>query len=153
MMHVALQLQKLHQNESNNKGRTIRLIDDNKQFADHLAEILWSPPAWTDSYYDRGRKQAQLDQIIDSAFTVKSHHTGMVQVADLFALVFRRFAEIKDFKSAEEWDGEAEYLVKLVQTLSARLTSSSVRWPKRTSSDCAAWFNRLAPPSLFALKN
>ena len=43
MMHVALQLQKLHQNESNNKGRTILLIDDNKQFADHLAEILWSP--------------------------------------------------------------------------------------------------------------
>lgn len=153
MTHLALQLQKLHQNERNNKGRTLLIIDDNKQFADHLAEVLWSPPAWTDSYYARSRKQEQLDQIIDSAFAVKSHHAGMVQIADLFALVFRRYAEIKDYKSPEQWDGELDFVGKLVETLSARLTSRSVRWPKRTSSDCLGWFNNLAPASLLKLKN
>jgi len=153
MTHLALQLQKLHQNERNNKGRTLLIIDDNKQFADHLAEVLWLPPAWTDSYYDRGRKQEQLDQIIDSAFAVRSHHAGMVQVADLFALVFRRFAEIKDFASAEEWEGETEYVVKLVRLLTENLTAPGVRWPSRTRSSCATWYNNLAPNSLRALKH
>jgi hypothetical protein len=151
MTHLALQLQKLHQSEHNNKGRTILLIDDNKQFADHLAEVLWSPPAWTDTYYERGRKQEQLDQLIDSAFAVKSHHAGMVQVADLFALLFRRYAEIRDYHSAEEWTGEREYIDKLVRALTASLTSSSIRWPKRNTSPCAAWFNKLAPASLLGL--
>lgn len=151
MTHLALQLQKLHQNERNNKGRTLLIIDDNKQFADHLAEVLWSPPSWTDSYYSRSRKQEQLDQIIDSAFAVKSHHAGMVQVADLFALVFRRYAELRDFGSAEEWTGEADYVSALIKSLTASLTPRSVRWPKRATCDCAAWFNDVAPRSLVEL--
>jgi len=151
MTHLALQLQKLHQKEPNNKGRTVLLIDDNKQFTDHLTEVLWSPPAWTDSYYNRLKKQEQLDQLIDSAFAVKSHHAGMVQVADLFALLFRRYAEMKEYNFAAEWNGEAEYVERVIGLLSSRLTPSSIRWPKQTDSGCAAWFNELAPPSLRGL--
>lgn len=58
--------------------------------ADALAELLWSPPEWTDDYYDKKKKQERLDQLVDTAFTVKSHHAGLVQVADIYALVFRR---------------------------------------------------------------
>lgn len=153
MTHLALQLQKLHQGEPNNKGRTVLLIDDNKQFADHLAEVLWAPPAWTDTYYQKGRRQEQLDQIVDSAFAVKSHHAGLIQIADLFALVFRRFAELRDYGQAEEWAGERDYVDSLVQKLVARLAPASCRWPRRPACPCTRWYNGLAPSSLLQFNN
>lgn len=153
MTHLALQLQKLHQGQPSNKGRTVLLIDDNKQFADNLAEVLWTPPTWTDSFYEKRRKQEQFDQIIDSAFAVKSHHAGLIQIADLFALVFRRYAEMRDYGLAEEWAGERAYVDSLVRTLSRRLAAASSRWPKRPQCPCTQWYNGLAPTSLFNLNN
>ncbi len=61
---------------------------------------------WTDDYYDRGKKQARLDQIVGTTFSIKSHHAGLVQVADMFAFMFRRYSEMKDFAQPEEWPGE-----------------------------------------------
>lgn len=151
MAHIALQLQKAHQNQKNNKGKTLLLIDDNKRFADHLSELLFAPPEWTDSYYDRGKKQECLDQIVDSAFAVKSHHAGLVQVADLFALVFRRFAELNDYGSPEVWTGERVFISGLVEILKTRLLPVATRWPRRTKSASAMWFNAVAPASLKAL--
>jgi hypothetical protein len=153
MTHLALQLQRLHQGQPSNKGRTVLLIDDNKQFADHLAEFLWSPPAWTDTFYQKKRKQEQLDQIIDSAFAVKSHHAGLIQIADLFALVFRRHSEMADYASAEEWLGERQYVSSLVATLTPRLTQASCRWPRRPQCACTRWYNALAPQSLLQLNS
>lgn len=153
MAHLALQLQKLHQGQPNNKGRTVLLIDDNKQFADNLAEMLWTLPVWTDSFYEKRRKQEQLDQIIDSAFAVKSHHAGLIQIADLFALVFRRYAEIHDYGLAEEWEGELAYVESLVRSLTGRLASASSRWPRRPKCPCTQWYNGLAPASLMQLNN
>lgn len=153
MTHLAMQLQKLHQVQPSNKGRTVLLIDDNKQFADNLAEVLWTPPAWTDTFYEKRRKQEQFDQIIDSAFAVKSHHAGLIQIADLFALVFRRYTEMRDYGVAEEWAGERAYVDSLVRTLSGRLAPASSRWPKRPKCACAQWYNGLAPESLFQLNS
>ncbi len=104
-VHVALQVQKANQGNTHNKGVTFLVFDENKAKADALAELLWDPPKWTDDYYGKMKKQECLDQLIDSAFTVKSHHAGLVQVADLFAFIFRRFSEFHDFGSDEEWAG------------------------------------------------
>ncbi len=105
-VHVALQIQKHHQGSQSNKGQTFLFFDENKAKADFLAELVFAPPAWTDAYYERDRKRAQFDQLIDSAFAVKSHHAGLVQIADLFALILRRYAELHDFESPELWPGE-----------------------------------------------
>lgn len=150
-LHIALQLQKHHQGQSKNKGHTFLLVDENKKDADRLAELLFTPPSWTDDYYSRGKKQARLDQLIDSAFAVKSHHAGLVQVADLYALMFRRYAELHDYGQAEAWDGERSLIDGYVATLATRLLPRPTRWPARPKSAIAEWFNEMAPSSLKAL--
>ena len=76
--HIALQVQKVNRSFRNNKGVTFLMFDENKAKADTLAEFLWDPPAWTDDYYGKKKKQEGLDQLIDSAFTVKSHHAELI---------------------------------------------------------------------------
>lgn len=150
-LHVALQIQKANQGKEKNKGNTLLIFDENKKKADCLSEFLWTPPAWTDDYYGRGRKQERLDQIIDTTFTIKSHHAGLVQVADLFAFIFRRYSELHDYGEEEEWPGERSVMDGYVRTISQSLLPRSARWPARTSSACAKWFNAIAPHSLKAL--
>ncbi|CAB3395123.1 DUF3800 domain-containing protein [Kyrpidia spormannii] len=150
-LHIALQMQKRNQNTSNNKGRTLLFFDENKAKADRLAELLWDPPDWTDDYYNRHEKQGRLDQLIDSAFTVKSHHAGLVQIADLYAFIFRRYAEITDYGRTEEWEGEHRFLRHCIEILKPRMLPQSTRWPARTHSECAEWYNSLAPHSLHNL--
>lgn len=150
-LHIALQVQKNNQEHAKNKGRTFLIFDENKAGADHLSELLWAPPAWTDDYYARGKKQAALDQLIDSSFSVKSHHAGLVQVADLYAFVFRRWAEINQYGQAEEWTGERAYIDELVAMLRPRLVSGSVRHPKKAPPDSAKWFTSVTPACIAGL--
>ena len=150
-LHVALQIQKANQASRSNKGHTFLIFDDNKVKADALSDLLWKPPAWTDGYYSRKKKQDPLDQVIDTTFSIKSHHAGLVQVADLFAFILRRYAEIKDYSAGEEWSGEQALLDGYVGSLAGRLLPKATRWPARATSGAAQWFNAMAPPSLKAL--
>ena len=152
-LHIALQIQKSHQSAKANKGQTFLFVDENKQYADALAELLYEPPDWTDTYYARGKKQQKLDQLIDSAFAVKSHHAGLVQVADLYALLIRRYAELHDYGSAELWDGERALMERYVGTLAGRMFATTSRWPARPKCGCSRWFNAVAPDSLKKLEN
>lgn len=144
-------MQKHNQGRGNNKGHTFLVFDENKAKADDLAELLWTPPPSTDDFYDKKRQQERLDQLIDSAFTVKSHHAGLVQVADLYAFILRRYVELKDYGSGEEWIGEGRLISGYVQTLKSRLLPQGVRWPSKTRSTCAKWFNSIAPRALLEL--
>lgn len=150
--HIALQLQKANQGQAKNKGHTFLVFDENKQKADRLSELLWEPPPWSDGYYSRGKKQLPLDQLIDTAFTVKSHHAGLVQVADLFAFLLRRYAELAEYGKAEEWKGETVFVKRCIERLSSRMLPRGTRWPVRTTGDCAKWYNRIAPESLKNLR-
>lgn len=147
-VHIALQLQRFHQSMKKNKGHTVLIFDEKKAKADKLNEVLFAPPQWTEPYYDRRRKQLPLDQIIDSAFFTKSHHAGLAQVADLFAFVFRRYAELSEYGVAPEYDGEFADIDALVQLLLPNLIPKSHRWPRRPKNECAATFVNLAPHSL-----
>jgi hypothetical protein len=150
-LHIALQIQKAHQTQDKNKGHTFLVFDENKMKTDHLAELLWEPPEWTDSYYERKKKQERFDQVIDSAFMVKSHHAGLVQVADLYAYIFRRYSEMTDFNIPEEWNGERDLVTDYVRILTGRLLPKPTRYPDRTSSEAAKWYNSIAPDSLLKL--
>ena len=147
-LHIALQIQKANQKTKKNKGHTFLVFDDNKQKADNLSDLLWQPPHWTDDYYDKKPRGERLDQIIDTTFSIKSHHAGLVQVADLFAFILRRYVEIEDFRAGQQWPGEKALLDGYVSTLSGCLLPRASRWPSRTKSDAAAWYNALAPASL-----
>lgn len=150
-MHVALQVQKCNQGKSNNKGKTFLFFDENKMGADALAELLWSPPSWTDDYYGRKKHQERLDQVVDSAFAVKSHHAGLVQIADLFAYLFRRYAELAEYGATEVWPGEQQLIAGYVDELSPRLLPRATRWPAKGVTKACAWFNAVAPDSLKTL--
>ena len=150
--HIALQLQRAHQPLRKNKGKTILVFDDNKHGIANVADSIYDPPAWTDDYYERGKKQGALDQLIDTPFAVKSHHVGLVQIADLYAAIFRRYAELTDHSDPERYPGERRHIVEWVQLLVPRLVAKGSRWPVRSKSKCAQWYISVAPASLLALK-
>lgn len=87
--HIALQLQKRNQKMKGSKGRTVLVFDDNKRGLAEIADLVYDPPAWTDTFYEKPKKKPQFDQLIDTPFAVKSHHVGLVQVADVYAWIFR----------------------------------------------------------------
>jgi len=150
-LHTALQVQRCGQAMKNNKGMTALVFDEQKQKADSLAELLFSPPTWSDQYYGRRPKQAQLDQVLDTAFYAKSHHVGLVQVADIFAFVFRRYVELNQNGRSESYQGETDRMGEWAQALATRLIKRSHRWPARPDNEAAKWYVDLAPRSLLQL--
>jgi hypothetical protein len=150
-LHVALQVQRAHQKLPKRKGSTFLVFDEHQRHADRLAELLFDPPAWTDEYYGRGRHQEALDQVIDTAFYARSHHVGLMQVADLFAFLFRRHAELHDYGREPTYPDELERISGWVETIGQRLLPAAHRWPKRPRDGVSHWYTATAPPSLVSL--
>jgi hypothetical protein len=73
------------------------------------------------------------------------------QVADLFAFVFRRYAELTEYGVKSEYEGELGDIDAIVQRLVRCLIARPHRWPKHPKNECAATFVRLAPRSLLDL--
>lgn len=71
---------------------------------------------------------------------MKSHHVGLVQIADLYAAIwlFRRYAELTDHSDAERYPGETRHIVEWVELLAPRLVAKGSRWPVRSPSPSAA---------------
>lgn len=149
-LHLALQVQKAHQGRKRNKGNTILIFDEQKQHAGALTDLLWQTPPWTDSFYGRDANCDCLSQIFDTAFTIKSHHAGLVQVADLFAAIFRRFVELET-GGVEEWQGEQRLISGYIEQLRPRLLPRGSRWPSGNSCPCARWYRAVAPQPLLVL--
>jgi hypothetical protein len=149
--HIALQIQRAHQSKSGSKGRTVLVFDDNKHETANFSDLIYSPPPWTDSYYDRPKKKPPLFEMIDTPFAVKSHHVGLVQVADVYAAIFRRYAQLAEFDLPEKYSGEFEHYREWTEILAPRLLGRAHRWPKRSKSDCAQWYSSVAPASLVDL--
>ncbi|MEJ5914494.1 DUF3800 domain-containing protein [Pseudokineococcus sp. 1T1Z-3] len=149
--HIALQVQRAHQGKPKNKGRSLLIFDDNKKQADNFAESMINPAPWTDAYYERGKKQAAMDQIIDTPLTVASHHVGLVQIADLYAGIFRRYADLQDHGASEHYTDEARHIGEYVDILTPSLLATANRWAKRPSNPCMQWYVDVAPLSLKAL--
>ncbi len=151
-LHIALQIQRAHQRLAKNKGHTFLVFDENRMGADALAELLFAPPAWTDQYYGRKPRQERLDQVIDTAFYARSHHVGLVQIADLFAYLFRRYAELRDYGDPEAYGGELRTVAGWVEQISERLVALAHRCPKRPTNDVAEWYVNACPTSLRTLQ-
>lgn len=150
-LHIALQVQRAHQRLQKRKGSTFLVFDEHQRHADRLAELLFEPPDWTDAYYNRKRHQERLDQVIDTAFYARSHHVGLVQVADLFAFLFRRYSELQDYGREPAYDDEINRITGWVEMISTRLLPSAHRWPKRAGNYVASWYREAAPDSLLNL--
>jgi hypothetical protein len=131
-MFVSALVQQKMQKEKRNKGHTVLMCDDNKKEMPKLADALYAADPWFDPIYEgtrrkkRGRKgkrvgngalltEERFDQIVNTAFSIKSHHSSMIQVADAVSYIYRRHLELKS--GTEAWAGEKEYFAGLVNKL------------------------------------
>ena len=144
-LNIALQVQARHQGEDKNKGNTFLFIDDNVKKLPLLCELLWEPPAWIDGYYPRKPKEERLNQIIDTAFAVQSHHCSLVQVADLLAFVVRRHLELLNQIDKPEWPEEPDFLKQCLQAIAPRIYRNSGAMKGTNSSAAALLYREIAP--------
>ena len=120
-------IQKKMQGVRGRKGLTVFIMDDNKREMPKLSDALYQRSPWYDGLYEQQNKrrgrlewvgrstQNRFDQIVNSAFAVKSDHSSLVQVADAMSYVYRRHLELTG--EAEKWLGEQEYFASLVKII------------------------------------
>ena len=94
-LHVTLSLQKHFQKEKKNKGNTVLIFDNEESEKVRFTDLVLNPPDWTDTYYNRGKKQEKLDQIIDVPHFVDSKEVGLVQLSDFICFFLRKHIELQ----------------------------------------------------------
>ena len=126
-MFIGALIQKKMQKESSNKGLTVLIFDDNKMDMPKVSDLLYTAPEWFDGLYQETKPKSKpktwmpikpknrFDQIINSAFAIKSEHSSLIQVSDAVSYVYRRHLELID--DAENWQSEKEYYQKLAAGL------------------------------------
>jgi hypothetical protein len=126
-MFVSSLVQKKMQGVANSKGLTVLIMDDNKQEMANLSDGLYKCSDWYDGLYQRRitkrgksvwlhrKPKDRFDQIINTAFAIKSDHSSLVQVADALSWVYRRHLELKS--QADAYAGEQAYYRDLVDIL------------------------------------
>ncbi len=149
-LQIALVVQRRNQNHKGNKGRTLIIFDEQGEFDIHISELIAYPPPWTDEYYEYCRGD-RLDQIIDTAYFVRSHHASLIQVADLVALVLRRYAALLDGGDAERYTGESDRIRSWVDIITPRLIELRHRLPPSNDA-LVAVYKDLCPNSLKSLR-
>ena len=129
-MFVSALIQKKMQSVSGRKGLTMLVMDDNEHEMQNLSDGLYNADPWFDGLYQvRGRRRGvtmwlprtasnRLDQIINTAFAIKSEHSSLFQVADALAYVYRRKIELQT--QAEAYPGERAYYDELYDMIEPR---------------------------------
>lgn len=129
-MFVSSLVQKKMQGVANGKGLTVLIMDDNKQEMANLSDGLYKCSDWYDGLYKyRGTKRGKrlwldrkpkdrFDQIINTAFAIKSDHSSLVQVADALSWIYRRHLELRS--QAEAYAGEQAYYQGMINILDSQ---------------------------------
>jgi Protein of unknown function (DUF3800) len=126
-MFATALVQKKMQGVANSKGLTVLIMDDNKQHMPKLSDGLYTCDPWFDGLYQckitkKGKRiwaprthKDRFDQIINTAFAIKSDHSSLVQVADAISYIYRRHLELK--AAPEAYAGEQAYYDSLIAIL------------------------------------
>lgn len=151
-MFVSALVQKKMQGVANSKGLTVFIMDDNKQEMPRLSDALYLCSDWYDGLYQcRGTKRGKrvwldrkpkdrFDQIINTAFAIKSDHSSLVQVADALSWVYRRHLEL--VQGPEAYAGERAYYQGLVDLLEPQRE----RLGQTPAAPCVAFFQAARHP-------
>lgn len=144
-LHAALGVQRCHQGESKNKGHTVLVFDEQVKEKDRFTDLILDPPEWTDSYYDRGRRQKRLDQLIDVPHFVDSRKVELVQVADLYAFVLRRHFELESGYEEPKYEDEPDKVGGWAKQIFKQTIPNGHIYPRKKPSDAAEVFQSVAP--------
>lgn len=151
--HVALALQRVHQGHEKTKGHTLLVCDNKGDEHRPFAELILNPPEWSDEYYERGKKQQRLDQIIDAPYFTDSAWVPLVQVADFLAYFLRRHAEISEDLVPSRYPEEKERIQEWIKILGQRTIGPGHMYPSKGRCSAASIFYDHCPASLRRLDN
>ncbi len=146
--HLLLQLQKEHQRYGSNKGHTVLIFDHEEREEAEFLKLHREPPAWTDTYYERGKKQERFDQFVDVPYFADSEHVLLVQAADMVAYLLGRYTKLYDDGETPAYPEEWKRIKQWIPLIQSMLLTSSCRYPKKGRCACAEFFWDLCPASL-----
>src|SRR5450759_808196 len=63
--HLVLQLQKAGRGLTQPKGHFALIFDAQEQHESHFADLVRTPPRWSDAYYGRRRRESALSRLVD----------------------------------------------------------------------------------------
>jgi hypothetical protein len=139
-------VQRKNQSQPSNKGKTLVIYDQQGEFEQRVAELLSNLPSWTDAYYGYAHGD-RLDQIIDTAYFVRSHHASLIQLADMIAFVLRLYVALSDGGDAERYPGERNRVARWLEIIQPRLFERRHRLPSGSDS-LVTMYRELCPPSV-----
>ena len=144
-LHIALTIQKIHNNAKANKGKTILIFDEQKEYQNDVSKLIAEPNSTLLKFYKINKKDSPLEQIIDTAYFNSSHYSYLLQVADTTAFVYRRYYELKNYKLDESYLGEKEKIENWIKIIDRLKVSESTMYPKKTSQRICKFFNCFLP--------
>lgn len=150
VVQIASAIQKNNQPQKSNKGKSILVCDEQHiHFEDQCRNLLASPPTSIDGFYKFPyRKDSErLDQIIDTVYFVKSHHSYPIQIADTVAFISRLKGSFSAYNEREHYPGEKSIISKWFEIIKERLVSRSIAYPRDKTPICK-FYRDIAPPSL-----
>jgi hypothetical protein len=146
--HIILAMQKDGMTESGVKGHTIFVFDNEERERMRFTDLIARPPAWSDEYYARGRRQERLDHIVDVPYFGDSREVALIQLADFLAFLLRRYAEIKEDVVPPTYPDEERKVSEWVETLAERSIGRRFIFPARGRGYAEALFFDNAPASI-----
>lgn len=142
---MILILQKHNQKMEKGKGRTLVIFDNEETERKNFNKMIASPFSWSDTYYNKGKKQERLDIIIDVPYWGDSEEVGLLQVADVIAFIVRRYCELNN-GTKEKFNNERNLISSWNNKINE--TKLCVIFPKKGRCDCANTFWDIAPDCL-----
>lgn len=150
-MYLSCILQKNMQKIAGQKGLTVLIMDDNQAGMPALSDAIYAVDPWFDGLYQlRGTKRGKsiwvprtednrLEQIVNTAFAIKSDHSSLIQIADVLAYVYRRHLEV--LAAGEGWPGEADFISELFDLLETKRKKLG----QHPDCDAAAFYKGIVP--------
>lgn len=150
-MYLASLIQKNMQKVAGNKGLTVLIMDDNQAGMPALSDAIYAADPWFDGLYQlrstkRGKsvwiprtQDNRLEQIVNTAFAIKSDHSSLIQIADVLAYVYRRHLEV--LAAGEGWPGEADFISELFDLLETKRKKLG----QHPDCDAAAFYKGIVP--------
>ena len=149
--HLVLAMQKYSQQEKGVKGHTLFIFDNEERERMRFTDIIKQPQAWSDTYYNRKKKQSRLDQIMDVPYFGDSIEVALIQLADFTSFFLRRYAEIKDQLVGPRYAEEETRIDGWIKLLMDRSIGANYIYPRRREY-AQELFYRMAPPSIRDLR-
>lgn len=147
-LHIALAVQKYNQGRKKNKGKTILIFDEQRDFENMIEALIAQPPKFTDVFYGyRPENKSRLNQIIDTAYFVKSHYSYLIQTADTVAFVSRLYLQLTTNEIPEAYNGELNRIQKWFDMIKTRLIPRTHIYPKG-SDEILEFYRNVAPDNM-----